>query len=137
MGAGPTSKPGKLVCNIPENPSRFWHPFLFQEKPLPLLVTTRNISFIKVPAHHILNPTMGYTLTCMTSATVVTDTMMDADALSTALFVMGAKKGLAFIDSLKNTECLIVDKNMSPQLSQGMKDLANFSLESFKENLSH
>lgn len=87
--------------------------------------------------HHILNPKTGYPVTGMTSATVVTDTVMDADALSTALFVMGAKKGLAFIDSLKNTEGLIVDQNKSPQLSQGMKDLADFSLESFKENLSH
>ena len=80
---------------------------------------------------------MGYPLTGMTSATVVTDTIMDADALSTALFVMGAKKDLAFIDSLKNTEGLIVNQNKSPHLSPGMKDLANFSLESFKENLSH
>ena len=73
----------------------------------------------------------------MTSATVVTDTMMDADALSTALFVMGAKKDLAFIDSLKNTQGLIVDQNKSPHLFQGMKDLANFSLNGLKENLSH
>jgi hypothetical protein len=43
----------------------------------------------------------------------------------------------AFIDSLKNTKGLIVDQNKSPHLFQGMKDLANFSLESFKENLSH
>ena len=87
--------------------------------------------------HHILNPKTGYPVTGMTSATVVTDSVMDADALSTALFVMGAKKGLAFIDSLKNAEGLIVDQNKSPQLSKGMKDLADFSLESFKENLSH
>jgi FAD:protein FMN transferase len=87
--------------------------------------------------HHILNPKTGYPVTGMTSATVVTDTVMDADALSTALFVMEEEKGLAFIDSLKNTEGLIVDQNKSPQLSQGMKDLADFSLESFKENLSH
>ena len=87
--------------------------------------------------HHILNPKTGYPVTGMTSATVVTDTVMDADALSTALFVMGAKKGMAFIDSLKNTKGLIVDQNQPPQLSQGMKDLADFSLESFKENLSH
>ena len=73
----------------------------------------------------------------MTSATVVTDTMMNSDALSTVLFLMGAKKDLAFIDFLKNTEGLIVDKNKSPQLFQCMKDLANFSLEIFKENLSH
>lgn len=84
--------------------------------------------------HHILNPKTDYPLTGMMSATVVTDTMMDA--LSTALFV-NEKKDLAFIDSLKNTEGLIVDQNKSPHLSQGMKDLANFSLESFKENLSH
>ena len=72
--------------------------------------------------HHILNPKTDYPLTGMTSATVVTDTMMDAAALSTAL---------------KNTQALIVDQNKSPHLFQGMKDLANFSLESFKENLSH
>jgi thiamine biosynthesis lipoprotein len=87
--------------------------------------------------HQTLNPKTGYPLTGMTSATVVTDTMMNADALSTGLFVMGAKKNLAFIDSLKNTQGLIVDQNKSPHLFQGMKDLANFSLESFKENLSH
>ena len=84
-----------------------------------------------------MNPKLVYTVTGMTSATVVTDTMMNSDALSTVLFLMGAKKDLAFIDSLKNTESLIVDQNKSPHLSQGMKDLANFSLESFKENLSH
>ena len=68
----------------------------------------------------------------MTSAAVVTNTMMNADALSTALFVMGTKKDLAFIDSLKNIQGLIVDQNKSPHLFQGMKDLVNFSLESFK-----
>jgi hypothetical protein len=43
----------------------------------------------------------------------------------------------AFIDSLKNAEGLIVEQNKSSQFSKGMKDLADFSLESFKENLSH
>ena len=71
------------------------------------------------------------------SAMVVAETVMDADALSTALFVMGAKRGLAFINSLKDTEGILVDQDKTPYLSQGMEDLADFSLESFKENFSH
>ncbi|MBT3366280.1 MAG: FAD:protein FMN transferase [Nitrospina sp.] len=87
--------------------------------------------------HHILNPKTGYPVLGAMSATVITKTVMDADALSTALFVMGAKKGLAFIDSLKDTEGLIVDQDRSPYLSERMGELENFSLEKFKENLSH
>jgi thiamine biosynthesis lipoprotein len=87
--------------------------------------------------HHIMNPKTGYPVTGIMSATVVTDTVMDADALSTAVFVMGVEKGLAFIDSLENTEGLIIDQDGAPHFSQGMQGLAGFFFESFKENLSH
>lgn len=87
--------------------------------------------------HHIMNPKTGYPVTGIMSATVVTDTVMDADALSTAVFVMGVEKGLAFIDSLENTEGLIIDQDGAPHFSQGMRGLAGFFFESFKENLSH
>ncbi|MBT3924025.1 MAG: FAD:protein FMN transferase [Nitrospina sp.] len=87
--------------------------------------------------HHVLNPKTGNPVPGAMSATVLTNTVMDADALSTALFVMGAKKGLAFIDSLADTEGLIVDQNTSPHLSKRMGELENFSLEKFKEDLSH
>ena len=87
--------------------------------------------------HHILNPKTGYPVTGVMSATVVAETVMDADALSTALFVMGAKEGMAFIASLKGIEGLLVDQDKTPYLSQGMESLAGFSLEGFKENFSH
>ena len=87
--------------------------------------------------HHILNPKTGYPVPGVMSAMVVAETVMDADALSTALFVMGAKRGLAFINSLNDTEGILVDQDKTPYLSQGMEDLADFSLESFKENFSH
>jgi thiamine biosynthesis lipoprotein len=46
-----------------------------------------------------------------------------ADALATAIFVLGKDKGLALIDSLNGIECIIIDddgniwysKNISPQ----------------------
>lgn len=87
--------------------------------------------------HHIMNPKTGFPVLGVMSATVVAETVMDADALSTALFVMGTKKGLALIDNLKSTEGLVMDQDKSIYLSQGMKSLSGFSLENFKENLSH
>jgi len=87
--------------------------------------------------HHILNPKTGYPVSGVMSATVVTETVMDADALSTALFVMGTKKGLAFINSLKDVEGLLMNQDSTLHFSQGMKDLAGFSLARVKDNLSH
>jgi len=87
--------------------------------------------------HHILNPKTGYPVTGVMSATVVTETVMDADALSTALFVMGTKKGLAFINSLKDVQGLLMNQDSALHFSQGMKDLAGFSLARVKDNLSH
>ena len=87
--------------------------------------------------HHILNPKTGYPATVSMSATVITENVMDADALSTALFVMGPKKGLALIDSLENTEALFVDPNLLTYSSQGMQALQGFTLNRLKEDLSH
>jgi FAD:protein FMN transferase len=45
--------------------------------------------------HHILNPKTRYPATSGSmSATVITKNVMDADALSTAVFVLGSKKAL-------------------------------------------
>jgi FAD:protein FMN transferase len=82
--------------------------------------------------HHILNPATGFPVTGGMSATVVAKTVMDADALATALFVMGAKNGLAVIDSLKDIEGLLINQDKSLYLSQGMEGLENFSLQKFK-----
>lgn len=87
--------------------------------------------------HHIMNPKTGFPVLGVMSATVVTETVMDADALSTALFVMGTKKGLALIDNLKSAEGLIMAQDKSIHLSRGMKSLSDFSLDNFKENLRH
>lgn len=81
--------------------------------------------------HHVLNPKTGHPATGVMSATVVTQTVMDADALSTALFVLGPEKGIAFINSLENTEGLLVDHNGSLHLSNGMKNLESFSVKNF------
>jgi len=57
---------------------------------------------------HILDPVTGYPARRSRSATIVADDPTLADALSTAVFVMGPKKGLALIESLDGVECVVV-----------------------------
>lgn len=59
--------------------------------------------------HHILNPVSGYPSDKCRSVTVIAETDMEADALATAVFVLGKDKGLKLIDVLENTEVMLVD----------------------------
>ncbi len=53
---------------------------------------------------------------------------MRADGLATALMVMGVEDGLKLIDSLDNTECLIVvrdpEGNLVDHFSKGFRQYA-------------
>lgn len=57
---------------------------------------------------HIINPKTGYPTSGITSVTVVCPDAELADALATAIFVMGQEKGLKMVNQLKQVECLII-----------------------------
>ena len=58
---------------------------------------------------HIIDPRTGWPETSgVVSATVVAANCTVADALATALMVMGPEKGVALVDKLPSVECLIV-----------------------------
>ena len=92
--------------------------------------------FIKNKAryHHILNPQNGWPTNKTISATVVADTVMDADALSTALFILGTKKGIDFINSLERVEGMIVSDRGYASYSSGFHNVSGFSLLGLKNN---
>jgi thiamine biosynthesis lipoprotein len=69
---------------------------------------------------HILDPRTGWPARELASVTVITQRGIDADALATALFVMGPKKGLAFVESLNDTEALMVLDDGTTRLSPGL-----------------
>ncbi len=58
--------------------------------------------------HHIFNPSTGYPASLCQSVTVVAPTTLEADALSTALFVLGPEKGKEVARNL-GLSVLIVD----------------------------
>lgn len=60
---------------------------------------------------HIINPVTGKSSQGIISVTVVADSAEEADALSTAIFVMGEKEGLELAKSLKNIEVYILKED--------------------------
>ena len=86
--------------------------------------------------HHILNPEDGWPSSEAISATVIADTVTDADALSTALFILGAEKGLRLINSLEGVEGMIFSNLESASFSSGFRSLPGLSLQGLEENLS-
>ena len=57
--------------------------------------------------HHILDPATGYPATKAISATAWAGNALDADILSTSLFILGPERGLAWIETLPDAEGLV------------------------------
>jgi thiamine biosynthesis lipoprotein len=57
---------------------------------------------------HILDPHTGTSAEGLSSVTIITDNATDADALSTAVSVMGMDMGLALIEKLPNCEAILI-----------------------------
>ncbi len=75
---------------------------------------------------HVIDPRTGFPVeTRVASATVTAPTCMKADALATSLMVLGVDSGLKLIESLPETEALLIIRegknSFSTVMSTGMK----------------
>jgi thiamine biosynthesis lipoprotein len=71
--------------------------------------------------HHIIDPRTGYPSTGCMSATVVAPAAAAADALATAMCVLGPEEGLAIIEKLPRVEALLVDMQGDVHASAGLR----------------
>lgn len=72
--------------------------------------------------HHILDPKTGYPSTGLQSVTIINKSNTIADALATGVFVMGKENGLKLIESLDDTETMIIDNNGKIFYSSGFEN---------------
>lgn len=71
--------------------------------------------------HHILDPKTGYPSTGLQSVTIINKSNTLADALATAVFVMGKEKGMKLIESLDDTEAMMIDSDGNIFYSSGFE----------------
>lgn len=70
--------------------------------------------------HHLFSPSLGYPAhlteaahNSILSVTIITEVSMDADALSTAVFVLGYEKGRALLETISGAEAVFIFKDNS------------------------
>jgi thiamine biosynthesis lipoprotein len=71
--------------------------------------------------HHIINPVTGHSAKKSVSVTVIGESPVDTDALSTTLFVLGEKKGIELIDTIEGYEAVYVYPDGKMTFSKGLK----------------
>lgn len=83
--------------------------------------------------HHLFDPKTGYPFdNDIASVTIITDKSIDGDGLSTAVFSMGVKKGLEYVESELNNgmEAIFVTKDDKVYVTDPIKDTFKLSEDS-------
>ncbi len=73
--------------------------------------------------HHILNPENGFPADSgLVSTTIIADSSLLCDALSTATYVLGAQEGMALIEQLDGAEAIFITEDGELLTSSGMEE---------------
>jgi thiamine biosynthesis lipoprotein len=92
--------------------------------------------FIKngIRYHHLLNPRTGKPAqSSLLSVTVVTECSADADALTTALFVLGIEAGLPLLKKYR-AEAIFITDQLGIYLTEGLKDIFTVNMLKHKSS---
>ncbi len=73
--------------------------------------------------HHIMDPRTGRPVdNALLSVTIISESSTQADALSTACFVLGAERGLEYLETLPGVEGIFVGEDLRVWISSGLRD---------------
>lgn len=73
--------------------------------------------------HHLLDPGTGQPARALSSVTVIAPSAVEADALSTAIFVLGPERGLLLVEQLPGVEAVLVTAGMEVLISTGLQEI--------------
>lgn len=132
IGTRALNKPWKIGLQHPRKPEQLIASFNLAEGSVATSGDyQRYFLHDKKRYHHILNPDNGKPARGLISATVITAKTMDADALATGVFVMGAEKGMQLIESLAGAEAMLILESGEALLSKNLQSESSFKFKGF------
>ena len=81
--------------------------------------------------HHIIDPRTGYPSDSgLIGTTIVSELSIDADALSTATFVLGLEKGMDLIEKIEGVEAIFITRDKKVYITGGLVNSFEFEDDS-------
>ena len=122
IGEKPENKPWKIGLQNPENPSEMIGIVSLKDRAMG--VSGDYQTYVEIDGkmyHHILDKDTGYPVQDKKMVVVLCNNAFDADLLSTTFFLMPIDKVISYVDSRKDLDVLIVDKDMNIITSKNFK----------------
>ena len=122
IGTKPENKLWKIGLQNPENPSEMVGIVSLKDRAMG--VSGDYQTYVEIDGkmyHHILDKDTGYPVEDKKMVVVLCDNAFDADLLSTTFFLMPIDKVISYVDSRKDLDVLIVDKDMNIIASKNFK----------------
>ena len=77
--------------------------------------------------HHLLSTENGYPIeNNLYQVTIISESSMDGDALSTTCFALGLNNGMKLIEQIKDTEAIFVTDDGKTHCTSGIGDMVQF-----------
>jgi len=122
LGSKPEGERWNIALVNPDDTSQSLATFRVSDKSIATSGNYERYFDPEKEVHHILNPKTGYSASGCISVTIIAESCTQADALATAVFVMGAEDGINLVESLDDVECLIVDADRIIHRSSGLSE---------------
>ncbi|EKQ55469.1 MULTISPECIES: FAD:protein FMN transferase [unclassified Clostridium] len=81
----------------------------------------------KIRYHHILDPRTGYPAKSdLISATIIGKSSIEADSLSTAIFILGLREGMELVNKIDDIEAIFITSGKKVFATKGAKEKFSF-----------
>ena len=122
LGSKPKGAPWVIPVVNPDDTSQSLAGFEIADKAIATSGNYERYLDDEAQVGHILNPETGRSATGTISSTIIAQNGAKADALATAVFVMGPVDGMALVETLDGVEALIVDDDRVIHRSTGIPE---------------